>query len=67
MFEWVQDLPIVSAKIISFLTFIAVGLWVWTLPKDYVYQGVSKKSKKYDLRIWGTLLMAIQFVIYIIL
>jgi hypothetical protein len=67
MFDWVQNLPIFSAKVISFATFIAVVIWVWNLPKDYVYQGSSGDGKKYDLRIWATVLMVIQFVIYIIL
>jgi hypothetical protein len=64
MTEWVHQLPAWYAKVCTAVLFVSIISFVWTLPKKFVYQGAPDGKRWRDLRIWATILILIQSVIY---
>lgn len=66
MFEWIHSMPVWSAKIGAVMIFGGVILFTWTLPKQFIYLGAPNGALWRDLRLWATVLVAFQIVIYFI-
>ncbi len=64
MFEWIHLLPPWCAKIGAVMLFGGVILFTWTLPKEFIYVGAPDRALWRDLRIWATVLVAFQIIIY---
>jgi hypothetical protein len=64
MFEWIHDLPLYCATILTVILFAAIILWAVTRPKDYIYSEAPDRKLWRDLRVWATLIMVIQIAIY---
>ena len=59
-----MELPVICANYISIALFVALGVWVWSVPKSAVvpkrYDGQSWR----DLRLWAAGLIVFQIVLY---
>ena len=58
------DLPVVWANYISIAGFVFLGLLVWAIPKQLIYADASDQAKWRDIRVWATVLIAFQVVLY---
>ncbi len=66
MAECIYSLPLVYAKIAAIIIFLSMVAVAWLLPYEFVVKGAPDTNRWRDLRIWATLLTAIQLVIYYI-
>ena len=66
MIDSIYSLPLVYAKIAAIIIFLVMVVVAWLLPYEFVIQGAPTTKRWRDLRIWATLLTAIQLVIYYI-
>jgi hypothetical protein len=66
MFDWIHALPLWSAKIGAAMLFSGVLLFIWNLPADFIYHGAPDRARWRDLRLWATILLLLQGVLYII-
>lgn len=64
MTEWLQQLPVWYAKVCAAVLFVSIVALVWSLPKNFVYQGAPDRKRWRDLRIWATILILAQFILY---
>ncbi|MBN1551679.1 hypothetical protein JW979_09425 [bacterium] len=65
MNEWLNDFPIFWSKIVATLTFAGGVLWTWIRPKSFIFKDAPDEKKWRDLRIWITVIMISQIVIYL--
>lgn len=66
MGDWLAGLPLVWGKAIAVAAFIGIAIWAWRRPHSFVYQGAPDSSGWRDLRIWASVLMAVQIAIYLV-
>lgn len=64
--EWLEGLPLVLGKYIAALFFIGMIIWAWFRPPWFIFEGAPDKSRWRDLRIWATIFLGIQVVLYIV-
>ena len=65
MINWLAGIPLLWGKIFAVATFVGVIIWVWFRPKRFIFLGAPDKRKWRDLRIWASILMIIQIIIYL--
>jgi len=66
MMEWLEGLPLVLGKYFAALFFVAMIIWAWFRPSEYIFEGAPDKSRWRDLRIWATVFLGIQVVLYFV-
>ena len=66
MVQWLEGLPVVLGKYIAALFFCGMIIWAWFRPSRYIFEGAPDKSRWRDLRIWATVFLGIQVVLYIV-
>lgn len=66
MVDWLAGIPLVWGKIIAVVGFLGMVIWAWFRPRSFIYQGAPDTGRWRDLRIWATVLMGIQIVLYLI-
>jgi len=66
MNEWLAAIPLWWAKIVTVILFAGITLWTWLRPREYVMAGAPTKKAWRDLRIWATILMLMQTVLYLL-
>ncbi len=64
MFEWIHDLPLWAAKIGAVILFLLVLVATWLIPGEDIYSGAPDRARWRDLRLWATLLIFAQFLLY---
>jgi hypothetical protein len=57
-------LPLEWANYISIIGFLCLFVIVWLIPKQTVYEDAPNQSRWRDIRLWATLLIAIQLFLY---
>lgn len=65
-FEWLTAVPLWYAKVSALVLFAVILTLVWALPLRYVYGDDHRPVLYRDLRFWATLLLFIQFILYLI-
>jgi len=65
MLDWFQSLPLYWAQVIAVVLFAGTIVWAWTRPRAYIYRDAPTQKRWRDLRIWATILMIIQIILYI--
>ena len=65
MSEWLAELPLVWGKVVAVVAFVGIAVWAWKRPKSFVYQGAPDSKRWRDLRLWASILMVVQIVIYL--
>ena len=66
MTEWFLSIPLYWAQVLAILLFLGIIVWVWLLPREYIYSGALDKAGWRDVRIWATIICLIQIVLYLI-
>jgi hypothetical protein len=64
MVDWLAGLPLWWGKVIATLCFVGVAVWAWLRPRDYIYNDAPDNHRWRDLRVWASVLMVIQILIY---
>ena len=65
-FDWLAWLPVEAAKGVFLVLFILIGVLVWLLPKDYIYEGIARPRWWHNLKLWATGVLAMIFVTYLL-
>ena len=65
MNDLLSSIPIYWAKIIAVFVFLGGILWTWFRPKDFVFKDSPDNKRWRDLRIWITVIMIFQIIIYL--
>ena len=65
MSDWLASLPLFWGKVIAVIAFIGIMIWAWRRPKSFIYQGAPDVAGWRDLRVWASILMIVQIVIYL--
>jgi len=64
---WLGSLPM-SVAMACVLGLYAIAIvWVWTLPREFVFRGAPNEKPWRDLRIWATLVVIPYVVVYLLL
>jgi hypothetical protein len=66
MSEWLQGIPLGWGKVMAAVFFVGMIVWAWFRPRGYIFAAAPDQRKWRDLRIWATVLLGIQFVLYIV-
>lgn len=61
-----MDLPVEWANYISIVGFLFLGVLVWAIPKRLIYSGADDQAMWRDIRIWASVLIVIQLVLYVV-
>lgn len=59
-----SQLPVAWANYISIAGFLFLGGMVWLIPKSLIYTEAKDQSRWRDIRLWATVLIAMQLAIY---
>ena len=65
-FEWLLWININAAKSIFLVLYVFIGVLVWLLPKDYIYEGIENPKWWHNLKLWATGVLAMIFITYLI-
>ncbi len=65
MGDWLAGLPLWWGKVIATVFFLAVAVWAWRRPRSYIYRDAPDNHAWRDLRVWASVLMVIQIMIYL--
>ncbi len=63
-FDWLADVPTGTARWVFLILFIAIGLLVWMIPDEYIYEGVEQPRWWHNLKVWALGVLAFIFVTY---
>ncbi|MFC1562833.1 hypothetical protein ACFL4Z_02140 [candidate division KSB1 bacterium] len=66
MIDLLSQISLAWVKVIIFVIFLSLVVWMWLTPKEYIFKSSPDNSKWRDLRIWGTLIILAQSIIYLI-
>jgi hypothetical protein len=68
MFNFIRTLPSSTPNVLAVILFAIIIFISWKMPKEYIYKGIEgeKDSKLHDLRIWATVLLLLQSILYFI-
>ena len=58
------ELPVAWANYLSILGFLCLGALIWRIPKYRIYADAPDQARWRDIRIWATVLVAIQLALY---
>ena len=59
-------MPVVWANHLSILGFLVLALLVWLIPRKLIYSGAEDDARWRDIRIWASVLIALQLCLYAI-
>jgi hypothetical protein len=65
-FDWLKWVGDDAAKAVFLVLFVLIGVLVWLLPNDYIYEGVEHPSWWHNLKLWATAVLAMIFITYLI-
>ncbi|KPJ90445.1 MAG: hypothetical protein AMS18_10900 [Gemmatimonas sp. SG8_17] len=65
MGEWLAGLPLWWGKVVAVVCFAGVAVWAWRRPRSYIYNDAPDEHRWRDLRVWASVLMAIQVLVYL--
>jgi hypothetical protein len=61
---WLGSLPMSVAMACALGLYAIAVIWVWTLPKEFVFRGAPDQQPWRDLRVWATLVTIPYVIIY---
>ena len=64
MIQWLQSMPAEWGNYVSMLLFCGLALLVWLIPVNKITKGLVAPRKWQDIRLWATVLIALQLGIY---
>ncbi len=66
MTEFFLSMPVAWANYISIVGFVLLALLVWKIPRHIIYSQAPDDARWRDIRIWATVLIAMQLVLYLL-
>lgn len=63
--HWLGSLPMGVAMACALGLYAIAVVWVWTLRREFVFRDAPGESRRFDLRIWATLVVVPYVAIYI--
>ena len=54
---WLGSLSMTTALGCTIGLFVVAGIWVWSLPKEFIFRGAPSRKWWCDLRIWATVVL----------
>ena len=64
MVEWITQLPIWWANVITLVLFVSIGAAVFLIPRESLFTDAPDRSGWRDLRWWALGLVVVQLGIY---
>ena len=64
-FNFLMNVPIFWARLALVILFVAILIFVWSLPNRYIFQGSPNRKWYRNLKLWATLQIAIYFYLYL--
>lgn len=65
MSDWLTNLSLGWGKVVAVVAFVGIAVWAWKRPRSFIYQEAPDQSRWRDLRIWASILMVTQILIYL--
>jgi hypothetical protein len=65
MGDWLAGVPLWWGKVIAVAFFVAIAVWAWRRPRSYIFQDAPDDHGWRDLRLWASLLMVVQTLLYL--
>ena len=65
MSDCLASLSLEWGKVIAIFAFVGVAAWAWMRPRRFIFQGAPDTSRWRDLRVWASILLAVQIIIYL--
>jgi len=65
MTDWLSGVPLYWGKVISVMGFGVMVVWTWFRPRRFVMHEAPDNKRWRDLRIWASLLLAVQAMLYL--
>ncbi len=62
---WLGSLPMSVAVACALGLYAIAVIWVWTLPREFVFRGAPDQKPWRDLRVWATLVVIPYVVVYL--
>ncbi len=66
MTNLLSQIPLSWVTVMILAIFLALIIWVWLIPKEYILASSPDKKIWRDLRIWATIAAVIEGCIYLI-
>jgi len=66
MINLLSQIPLTWVSVIIMILFLSLIIWMWLTPREYILKSSPDNKRWRDLRIWGTLIIIVQVVIYLI-
>lgn len=66
-FDWLAGLSMEAAKTVFLVLFTLIGVLVWLVPAEEIYEGVDDPAWWHNLKLWATAVLAVLFVTYLAL
>ncbi len=66
MINLLAQIPLSWVKVIVMVLYLILIIWMWLTPREYIFKSSPDNKKWRDLRIWGTLIIIFQSIIYLL-
>lgn len=66
MAGWLAGISLFWGKVFAVAFFVDMIVWTWFRPRKYIYEDSPDENRWRDLRIWATVVLGIQVVLYIV-
>ena len=66
MTHLLSQIPLPWVRVIITAIFLIIIIWVWLMPKNYIFSSSPDKKIWRDLRIWATAAVITEGLIYLI-
>lgn len=63
-FDWLYGLPLLWGRLIILFLYLIILLIVWLIKSDYIYLGSPDRKWWRNLKLWATLAIGIQLLVY---
>ncbi len=67
MMDWLARIPLYWGVVMGTVGFAGMIFWVWKRPRAFIFTGAPDNRSWRDLRIWATILLVLQIIIYLVL
>ncbi len=65
MIDQLAELPLWWGKVVAVICFVGIAIWAWLRPRSFIFEDAPDNNRWRDLRVWASVLMGIQIVIYL--
>lgn len=66
MVEWIEGISLGWGKVMAAVFFVGMIIWAWFRPRSYIYAEAPDQKGWRDLRMWATVFLGIQVILYMV-